>query len=144
LRLERPVALPAYLIAHAQHLFAGPHMLTSFRVEPPARESQHEGTIVDCFDGNELIAWAFVSHDAIDACFPERRLTNAERNLLVERNKKLIGRVIAELYAAGEHVQWKRSGETRPLVVVTPEDLHHKGVSVSKFVLDISGKSHAG
>ena len=119
-------------------------MLTSFRVEPPARDSQHEGTIVECFDGNELIAWAFVSHDAIDSCFPERRLTIEERNLLVERNKTLIGRVIAELYSAGEHVPWRRSGETRPLVVVTPDDLHHQGVSVAKFILDIGGKSHRG
>src|SRR5581483_4611673 len=113
-------------------------MLTSFRVEPPAGDLQDEGTIVDCFEGEELIAWAFVSHEAIDACFPERRLTN------VERNRRLIGRVIAELYAAGEHVPWQRSGKTRPLVVVTPEDLHHKGVSASKFVLDIGGKSHRG
>ncbi|HEV2550178.1 MAG TPA: hypothetical protein VGU20_22900 [Stellaceae bacterium] len=119
-------------------------MLTSFRVEPPVGDFQNEGTIVDCFDGNELIAWAFVSHDAIDACFPERRLTNDERNLLVARNRTLIGRIIAELYAAGEHVPWRRAGETRPLVVVTPDDLHHQGVSVSKFVLDISGKSHPG
>ena len=119
-------------------------MLTSFQVEPPAGDFGDEGTIVDCFAGDELIAWAFVSHDAIDACFPERRLTNEERNLLVERNRTLIGRIIAELYVAGEHMPWKRSGETRPLVVVTPDDLHHKGVSASKFVLDISGKSHRG
>src|SRR5215469_8453293 len=119
-------------------------MLTSFQVEPPAGDFGDEGTIIDCFAGDELIAWAFVSHDAIDACFPERRLTNEERNLLVERNRTLIGRIIAELYVAGEHVPWRRSGETRPLVVVTPEDLHHKGVSVSKFVLDVGSKSNRG
>ena len=114
-------------------------MLTSFSVEAAAGDFQdHHGTIIDCFDvGGELVAWGFVTHDAIDACFSERRLTNEQRNLLVERNKKLLGGVIAEMYAAGEHVPWQRSGRTLPLILVMPEDLRHNGIALSKFVLDV-------
>src|SRR5215831_10876147 len=115
-------------------------MLTSFSVEAaPGDFHDHHGTIVDCFDaGGELIAWAIITHDAIDACFPQRRLTNGQRTLLVERNKKLLGRVIAEMYAAGEHVPWQRSGRALPLILVMPEDLQHNGIALSKFALDIS------
>jgi len=115
-------------------------MLSSFSVEAAAGDFQdHHGTIIDCFDvSGELVAWGFVTHDAIDACFPQRRLTNGRRTLLVERNKKLLGRVIAEMYAAGEHVPWQRSGRALPLILVMPEDLQHNGIALSKFALDIS------
>ena len=115
-------------------------MLTSFSLEAAAGDFQdHHGTIIDCFDaGGELVGWGFITHDAIDACFPQRRLTNEHRTLLVERNKNLLGRVIADMYAAGEHVPWQRSGRTLPLILVMAEDLQHQGIALSKFVLDIS------
>jgi hypothetical protein len=115
-------------------------MLTSFSVEAAASDFQdHHGTIIDCFDaGGELVGWGFITHDAVDACFPHRRLTNEQRTLLVERNKNLLGRVIADMYAAGEHVPWQRSGRTLPLILVMAEDLQHQGIALSKFVLDIS------
>jgi hypothetical protein len=118
----------------------GQHMLTSFLLEAAAGDFQdHHGTIIDCFDaGGELVGWGFITHDAIDACFPQRRLTNEQRTLLVERNKNLLGRVIADMYAAGEHVPWQRSGRTLPLILVMAEDLQHNGIALSKFVLDVS------
>jgi hypothetical protein len=115
-------------------------MLTSFSVEAAAGDFQdHQGTIIDCFDaGGELVGWGFIPHDAVDACFPQRRLTNEQRTLLIERNKNLLGRVIADMYAAGDHVPWQRSGRTLPLILVMAEDLQHQGIAFSKFVLDIS------
>jgi hypothetical protein len=139
LRLEKhPQSAP---IERDSTLFGeGQHMLTSFSVEPTAGDfADYHGTIVDCFDaGGELVAWGFITNDAIDACFPQRRLTNAQRTLLVERNKNLLGRVIAEMYGVGEHVPWQRSGRTLPLILVMPEDLQHNGIALSKFALDVS------
>ena len=115
-------------------------MLNSFSVEAAAGDFQHHhGTIIDCFDlGGQLAAWGFITHDAIDTCFPQRQLTNEQRTLLVERNKNLLGRVITDMYAAGEHVLWQGSGLTLPLILVMPEDLQHNGIALSKFVLDVS------
>jgi hypothetical protein len=114
-------------------------MLTQFSVVHEAGDFEGRGTLIHCFDGPQMVL-AVVTRTALDDYFPKRRLTNSQRNLLVDRHIEQFERIVTAKYEASAIERYKSpiTGQTFPLVVVTAADLAQSSAALSDSVLDIA------
>jgi hypothetical protein len=95
--------------------------LTNFSAEYHYDSSDR--VLVHAFDGRQMVL-AFVSREAVDDAWPQRRLTKEDRKLLVARNLDVVGKLIAAKYEAGEVSIYHGTGaQNFPQVIVASADL---------------------
>jgi hypothetical protein len=103
-----------------------------------------DGTVVHCFDENELIL-ALVTSEALDDYFGwprslpgEKRPSLTERHLVVERNMAAIEPIVQIKYLRGDYDILNRSGYSLKLIMVRGADIPRGRVELTDGVLQMS------
>jgi hypothetical protein len=79
--------------------------------------------LVHAFDDGQMLL-TFISREAIDDAWPDRRLTTQDRKTLVDRNIEVISELIAAKYQRGELTTYEgTAGQTFPQVTIVSADL---------------------
>jgi hypothetical protein len=85
---------------------------------------------------------AVVTRKAVDDYFHQSRLTNSQRNLLVESNIEQFGRVISTKYAANDLGTYHGTGgQSFAIVTVTEADIRNSGEVLNDSVLEFAKRA---
>jgi hypothetical protein len=116
--------------------------LTRFSVVHTANE--HEGTIIHCFVGREMVL-AYVAREVLVDYFnwpkPSRdevQPTLMECHLVVDRNLAAFARIIQEKYRQREYCKLHKLDSSEELIEITLEDIQRSGANLSDTVINIA------
>ena len=104
----------------------------------------HDGTIIHCFAGRELVL-ALVPREALGDHFhwpkpgrDERRPSLSECNLVVDRNLAAFEPIIQAKHQQGQYTKFHRAGSSLKMITVDRADLERSGAQLSDSVIDMA------